>query len=193
MTKLVFGGVAAGIALSSAVLVATFVPFGMAPATDASIPVTHTEVKPDRPALTPASQQVATGGKADALDFAISILRGSDIELGDRIAPPESGLAAFETEPAAPPSETATAAMEPEALPVIDPSAVADQPQRPQVRPVPRARTVVTIRSEPVNIIPTPAPTDNRPVTAPAAATTNFSAEPIDTNDALRDRQDLVR
>jgi len=188
LTKLVFGGVAAGIALSSAIVVATSVL--QTPGDDGAVPTTLIETKADRTVLSPTSEQVARSGKADALDITISILRGSDTVFGDRLAPlPERNITVLQPDPVPQAPNTATVAVEPETPPAED--AASDQRLKPQ--PSPRVRTLAVTRTGPTNIVPTPAPTDNLPATAPAETTTNFSIDPLETDGALRNRQDLSR
>lgn len=189
LTKLVFGGVAAGIALSSAIVVATSISH--MPADNAATPVAVIDAKADRTALPPVSERVARAGKADALDITISILRGSDTAFGDRIMPPpDRGIAAQEPAAVPHPQDTATVAVEPETPPATD-SAVSEA--QPDTQPSSRARSVAITRSGPTNIIPAPSPTGNLPATAPAGTSTNISIDPLGSDNSLRDRQDLAR
>lgn len=191
MTKLIFAGVAAGLALSTAVVVATTMAVTPMSPVDTTSPVSTSDTRSDLGVRSTAPQEVVRNTKTDALDIVISILKGSDTEFGDRIAPtPTDAVTSLETEPVSQPVENTLSATAPEA-----PAATAAIPSEtaPTVEAAPVVRNVQKARSGPTNIIPVPSPTGNLPATAPAGSTSNITADPFEENDTLPNRQDLQR
>ncbi len=197
VTKLMFTGIASGIALSCAVVLATSVTTIATPKADRSDVASPqiqsaADPKADRQPSPAERQEVARGGKTDALDITIAILNGKDI-VPDNPAP-------F-------PGELETVAVEAPGTDEPRTDAPADNPvvintdeagglvaEQPVPAAVPRTRTVKITRplGDPVAIIPTPEPVESRPVAAPNT-TTNFTVEPLDSPQSLRNRSDLDR
>lgn len=181
LSKLLFAGVAVGIALSSAIVLTTSVSSISEPVsvsatkTDRLIVEAVSDPKSDRVSAGAAHQQVVRDGKSDALEITLAILRGSDITPSDPLPFPdilETAATDIEAD-----VETATVAPVKETI------------KAPAAAP---AVKVVTSVSKPVNIIPVPAPVENTPVSAPATST-NFTTEPAAVSPDIGIRPDLAR
>ncbi len=181
LSKLLFAGVAVGIALSGAIVLTTAVSSISEPVsvsetkTDRLVVEAGSDPKSDRVSSGAEHQQVVRDGKSDALEITLAILRGSDITPSDPLPFPD----ALETAEIDIEADTETAIVAPVKETIKTPVAA------PTVK-------VVTSRAEPVNIIPVPAPVENTPVSAPTT-TTNFTTEPAAVSSDIGIRPDLAR
>ena len=213
VTKLLFTGIASGIALSCAIVLATSVTTVSSNSTQkADKPVVRSAADPkaDREPVPAVAQEVERGGKSDALAITLAILKGEGIA-PDAPLPfanePETVTA--ETPDATtpvdePPDDGLRLSRAPDAEETVDaetvnaPTAVVETVEVPeQVIPAPRTRTVNPVRitetiGDPVSIIPDAEPVENQPVAAPTT-TTNFTTEPVTSLRSLRNRTDLAR
>ncbi len=198
VTKLLFTGIASGIALSCAIVLATSVTTVSSEKSDKSVVRNVADAKADLERGPTAAQEVARHGKSDALDITLAILKGEDIAPDDP-APFYQQLETFAAETpeaAAPPApETPLDGLRltrvPDAAEVVKPE-IAVAPAEP--RPAPRTRTVKVSKpvGDPVAIIPDAEPVESQPVAAPTT-TTNFTIEPVTSQQSLSDRSDLER
>ena len=213
VTKLLFTGIASGIALSCAIVLATSVTTVSSNSTqkaDKSVVHSAADPKADREPVPAIAQEVDRTGKSDALAITLAILKGEDIA-PDAPLPfaDEPETAAAETPQTTAPEELdATDGLRLSRAPDADDAAeldpvsvqsvnvdTAEPPE--QISPAPRTRSVNPVRitetiGDPVSIIPDAEPVENQPVAAPTT-TTNFTTEPVTSLRSLRDRNDLER
>ena len=196
LTKLMLSGVAAGIALSCAVVLATSVStLPTTTVTTAKNDALETiSTKGDRVHSDETADQVVRSGKSDALEITIAILKGDDVLPGDRqpILGEIETAAVEPAEEAAPETETEDVLRGPVSDALPEPAAEETVAAPPPAAPTPRAVRVTRTLGDPLNIVPVPEPVENRPAASPAT-NTNFTVEPIETTESLRDRSDLVR
>ena len=197
VTKLLFTGVASGIALSCAIVLATSVATVSSEKSDKSIVYSAADPKADRVVTPAVDQEVDRKGKSDALAITLAILKGDNI-LTDDPAPfdtePEAGVINAPETAAIPfekPIEGLRLTRVPDDREIAKPEVVAAPVE---TKPVTRTRTVTITETigEPVSIVPDAEPVENRPVAAPTT-TTNFTTEPVTSQQSLHDRSDLAR
>lgn len=213
VTKLLFTGIASGIALSCAIVLATSVTTvssNSTPKADKSVVHNSADPKADRDPVPAIAQEVEREGKSDALAITLAILKGEDIT-------PDAPLP-FANEPETvtantpqttapdvePPADGLRLSRAPDADDAVEPEPVSVQsvdadttPAPERISPAPRTSTVNPVRitetiGDPVSIIPDAEPVENQPVAAPTT-TTNFTTEPVTSLRSLQDRTDLAR
>lgn len=205
-TKLMFTGIASGIVFSCAVVLIASISSIPQSKPDVTRPPEAADNRADREVVPRTSDQVVRREKADALDITIAILKGDDILPDDPVVsfdPPETasvtpadetGTVAEDTEQ--PAADATTIAVEPVAERPGETAAQVDDAREqaiarteteaaPEPAPVPAPQRITerpqrvterTATGPPLNIIPTPKPVENRPVTAPTT-TQNFTTE----------------